>query len=131
MKQKRILVAFAIGALVIAGGVARAALIAPSTPQSASTAATDATAQPALDLPTDQTAGGQDEGIAVHGAWTIKVMSPDGELVSTTSFENTYNSTSFLPDVLARSGGVWVLAKSMSAEPYDPCLINGSSSPIA
>ena len=90
MKQKRILVAFAIGALVIAGGVARAALKAPPTSRSASPAATDA-AQTALGLHTDQTAGGQNEGIAVHGAWTIKVLSPDGQLVSSTSFENSYN----------------------------------------
>ena len=124
MKQKRILVAFVVGALVISGGIARAVLIAPSTPRSAPLAAADP-AHPALDLPTGQTGGGQNEAIAVHGAWTITVLSPDGELVSTTSFENSYNSSSFLADVLARQGGVgfWEVFVGGS---NSPCLSSGS-----
>jgi hypothetical protein len=130
MKQKRILVAFAIGALVIAGGVARAALKAPATSRSASPA-TDM-AHAALGLHTAQAGGGENEGIAVHGAWTIKVLSPDGQLVSSTSFENSYNPTTILPDVLARNGGIGFWEIGVMGNASAPCTnAAGNPSPCA
>lgn len=76
-----------------------------------------------------------DEGIKVHGHWTIEVRDPDGTLVEHREFDNALLGTGFLELVLARTktvGGWQISAFSVSPDevceepagtPHTECLI--------
>jgi len=87
-----------------------------STPQQASTQAIDggavdeASAVPILARAINEapSPGGPQEGIQVHGQWTIEVRNPDGTMASHHDFENALHSTgaTALSKLLARSVSV-------------------------
>lgn len=66
--------------------------------------------------------GGAQEGIKVHGHWTIVVRNPDGSLASRREFENALQDTRGLTFSLARrnSVGYWYLRLRGIANP-SPC----------
>jgi hypothetical protein len=64
---------------------------------------------------------GQNEGIHVHGHWTIEVRNPDGKLVTHREFENglsTINGAGFLAALLGRvvTPGGWQVELTDSAQ---------------
>lgn len=75
-------------------------------------------------------AGGQQEGIKVHGHWTIEVRNPDGSLSARHEFENELAEfgQQSLPLLLARSNTVGPWAISLTSN-TPPCRASGS--PIA
>jgi hypothetical protein len=91
----------AVGVTALAVAVALAGILAVG-PSSAASAADETS-----------TSDGPQQGIQVHGHWTIEVRDPDGTLVSHTEFENSLQSTgqSFLTWILSRqySLGLWRL----------------------
>jgi len=71
--------------------------------------------------------GGQQEGIRVHGHWTIEVRGKDGAFVSRTQFENslTPNGAGFLVQLMGRqaSVGLWTLQlANENPDSFDPNL---------
>jgi hypothetical protein len=85
-----------------------------------------ATAKPAADsaAPAAQSASkGQQEGIKIHGHWTIEVKNPDGKLVTHREFENTLTpaGAQTLADILSGQNfvGSWAVAVVSSGTP--PC----------
>lgn len=83
--------------------------------------------------PTKETepAGGQKEGITVHGHWTVEVRNPDGKLVTHREFENALDPI-FGPMALAailgrnKTVGLWVVSAAFANGPNGPCLFNNS-----
>ena len=71
---------------------------------------------------------GSQEGIKVHGHWTIEVRNPDGKLVTHREFQNSLSASSgnqTLASFLSRgsSVGTWVLQLYSSVSPNStPCL---------
>lgn len=75
--------------------------------------------------------GGQKEGIAVHGHWTIDVRNPDGRLVTRRDFENKLEieGNAALARVLGREQtvGLWYVIL-YSFEGNHPCADGGNAS---
>lgn len=83
--------------------------------------------------------GGPNEGIKVHGRWTIDVRNPDGSLVSHHEFENAFAShlgaATFMNGVLSRTKrvGNWQIALAGTPACYAnnaPCWIVEPGTPI-
>lgn len=74
--------------------------------------------------------GGPQEGIQVHGSWTIEVLEPDGQPVSRHEFENSLTSTGAarLPRFLGREDtvGFWVVTVQGSANANHPCRLTAT-----
>ncbi len=72
--------------------------------------------------------GRSQEGIKVHGHWTIDVKSPEGTLVSHTEFENALvqQGSAFLVSVLAGQHTANKWAVLFDGPSPRPCLISGS-----
>jgi hypothetical protein len=67
---------------------------------------------------------GPNEGIKVHGHWTIDVKDRDGSVVSHVEFENAFNAPNHLAALLGRqaSPGFWSIALGNNAGPTSgPC----------
>ena len=98
-------------AIVLAGAPGAAFAQAKSTsPQKAATAAGPAAA--ARSTKASAPGGGPQEGIKVHGEWTIEVRNPDGTVAARREFQNAYLAGSvILPRLLGRqiSPGPWVV----------------------
>lgn len=99
------------GAQAGAGGAAPAAKA-----QANATPSTAAQTSPSQNAEQKETAskGGRDEGIKVHGHWTIEVRNPDGEVVTHREFENglvlgAQGGNVFLAQILGRQNtvGAW------------------------
>lgn len=77
--------------------------------------------------------GGPQEGIKVHGHWTIEVRNPDGTLGTRREFENalTPSGASALAEFLARtkSVGSWRVNLEGSPVAASPCVV--ATGPIA
>ena len=107
---------------------------AVDNPKAQDKAGSSAAAQPAADKPSSPSAkqstepasnGGRQEGIKVHGHWTIEVRNPDGTVVTHREFENALISgdgNAFLAQILGRQNtvGAWqvLLLSSIAGEPY-------------
>ena len=65
-------------------------------------------------------AGGPQEGIKIHGHWVIDVRNPDGKLVTHHEFENSFQNSLFLNNILARhnSVGFWEIDLFSQAAEY-------------
>ncbi len=82
--------------------------------------------------------GGPQEGIKVHGHWTIEVREPDGSLVSHTELENALQTggvnsgDNLIQRVLTRqsSVGVWYV-QLLASTGSDPCPNFTVTSPLA
>jgi hypothetical protein len=83
--------------------------------------------------------GGQNEGIKVHGEWTIDVFNPDGSLASHHEFKNAFAShlggTTFMNGVLSRAKrvGLWQISLGGTPACYSngaPCWIVEPGTPI-
>src|SRR5438309_7311126 len=88
---------------------------APSTDQQSGLAAAQTT---------QSSSGGPNEGIRVHGNWTIEVRNADGTLASRTDFENALVGGPVLSMVLARltSVGYWsILLEAPANASTGPC----------
>lgn len=76
-------------------------------------------------------AGGQHEGIKVHGNWTIEVRAADGTLIERHQFPNAFESTGQPPlaMVLAgnRSPGPWTIRLAGSSLPGSSACLIGSN----
>ncbi len=74
---------------------------------------------------------GQQEGIKVHGQWTIEVRNPDGKLVSHHEFDNalTADGKESMGEFLRRASkpGEWVIALSHGNFNEWPCRSEGLS----
>jgi hypothetical protein len=70
-------------------------------------------------------AGGQHEGIKVHGHWTIEVRNPDGSVVTHREFENSLQSSggTSLASILAgtASPGMWEIRLNGNPSAPSPC----------
>ncbi len=77
--------------------------------------ATAQTSAKATTSPATKSKGGQNEGIKVHGHWTIDVRNPDGTLVTHREFENAldnFSGAKALARFLARQNtpGMWAIS---------------------
>jgi hypothetical protein len=128
------LVLAALLAMVLSGssvGRAQSSAASPAVPAAApAKAASQAqpAAQPAQTAaPGKPAPKGTQEGIKIHGHWTIEVRNPDGKLVSHTEFENSLASGTYGQGVLASllsgqlSTGGWAIFL------YGPPAVPGNS----
>jgi len=103
-----------------------AAAIKPSPPARAQSAGRQNVA------PQDASSGGSQEGIKVHGHWTIEVRNPDGKLVTHREFENSLAFDGPLNLATALGGaatvGLWRIEVDFANFPAGPCLSNNSPS---
>lgn len=119
-------------------GPEAAAVTGPESGKSAPAMVTDSTygeELPVARLKADQPSG-SDEGIQVHGRWTIEITEPDGRLVSLTEFDNSLADPwggPILANVLAHvwSPGAWkiTLTGLGSAQPCDTMASSGAPRP--
>src|SRR5258706_7693050 len=98
------------------------------TPTKAS-AAQSRPSQPSTNTSTSRESaskGGPNEGIKVHGHWTIEVRNPDGMLVTHREFENGLVAPGTLVQFLARRGvpGEWGISIA------DQVCVNHDGNPI-
>src|SRR5215470_17852538 len=56
--------------------------------------------------PPKERAGGTQEGIKVHGDWTIVIRNQDGTVASRHEFKNALANFAILPQILAHGGSV-------------------------
>jgi hypothetical protein len=75
--------------------------------------------------PVSSSNGAPQEGIKVHGSWTIEVRNPDGTLVSSRSFENSLQADGsyLLEQVLDRNatvGGWFIYLNKSTTSPFTP-----------
>src|SRR5436190_13796579 len=78
--------------------------------------------------PVNESQGAQQEGIKVHGHWTIDVRNPDGTLVTHHEFENGLETDNPLAMILGRSltVGEWQIYLGASDGSPSPCGDNSS-----
>jgi len=135
--QRGLVLAALLAGVLFATGISRA----QSSADSALSPAAKSVAMPAK-APVQQRAGGQREGIKVHGHWTIDVRDPDGKLVSHTDFENSlcvgqsgnggdYVLTNLLFGQIATGGwlvglGNPTLPSPSQTNPPPPCGLEGT-----
>lgn len=136
------------------GALAALALLFAASPggsDAAATAAVDASAlelvaavAPAVEAPAVPAAPvpvapapaprGPQEGVQVHGSWTLEVRNPDGSLVERREFENALIAAggATLSKVLGRDNttGLWLISLAAAAGSTHPCAnIAGSAGP--
>jgi len=97
----------------------------PTPPSAAAQKHMPPPAKPAASPAEETPARGKQEGIKVHGYWTIEVRNPDGSVVSHTEFENSYlGGSGVLPCMLSRCGtfGEWGIVLGNSVASQSPCV---------
>jgi len=107
----------------------------PGSNQVQAAQAVTATVEEKSELPKER-AGGQQEGIKVHGDWTIVIRNQDGTVASRHEFKNALANFAILPQILAHGGGVGQWEVDVDGNfPARPCatgpLPSGISIPIA
>jgi hypothetical protein len=105
---------------ILAAALIISTLVLPGCSSASSPAAVPAATSPALaaavvtsSAPADSPAakGPGQEGITVHGHWTIEVINPDGSLAERREFENALNGDNILTALLSRNNsmGPWAI----------------------
>ena len=92
-------------------GSADGAMADPARPGADPAPPLDAADHSASTAPGPDAARRPDEGIKVHGHWTIEVMDPDGSIVQRREFENSLSGSGRLEEVLGRlvAVGGWTI----------------------
>lgn len=134
---KRVLGLAGLASLMLfCAGPSRAQSSAPtaSAParQAAAAAISPVQAKEVAAQPGEAGAKGEDTGIKVHGHWVINVLTPDGQLVSHTEFDNSLQSTGMTVLATTLAGyntiGRWELS---FAGTLGPCTTLYSSTTIS